>query len=174
LIKKEEKWEQIESSKRKEAEETAILQSLQRKRTELELKRTEEALLQVTERERFLADVVEKSNVPFGVGSPDGRLLMFNQAFADLTGYNRDELIQKQLTWATDLTPPEWREDEAMHLAVALRTHQPVRYEKEYLRKDGTSVPIELFVQPVFDIEGNLLHYNSFLTDITERKCMEE
>jgi MEDS: MEthanogen/methylotroph, DcmR Sensory domain len=32
LIKKNRKWERIESSKRKEAEETAILQSLQRKR----------------------------------------------------------------------------------------------------------------------------------------------
>jgi PAS domain S-box-containing protein len=112
--------------------------------------------------------------MPFGVGAPDGRLLMFNQAFVDLTGYSREELIQKQMTWATDLTPPEWREYEVARLAEAIRTHQPVRYEKEYHRKDGTDVPIELFVQPVFDTAGNLLHYRSFLTDITERKHAEE
>ena len=153
LIKREGEWEQIESSKRRQAEE---------------------ALREATERERFLNDVVEKAYVPFGVGAPDGRLLMFNQAFADLTGYSREELIQKQLTWTTDLTPPEWREAEAAHLAEALRTRQPVRYEKEHLRKDGTRVPIELFVQPVFDVSGNLLHYRSFLTDITVRKRAEK
>jgi PAS domain S-box-containing protein len=153
LIKREGKWEQIESLKRKQAEEE---------------------LRQATEHERFLADVVENANMPFGVGAPDGRLLMFNQAFVDLTGYSREELIQKQMTWATDLTPPEWREDEAACLAEALRTRQPVRYEKEYLRKDGMRVPIELFVQPMFDTAGNLLHYRSFLTDITERKQAEE
>jgi len=139
-----------------------------------ERKKAEETLRQVTERERFLADVVENANMPFGVGAPDGRLLMFNQAFADLTGYSREELTQKQLTWATDLTPPEWREAEAAYLAEALRIRQPVRYEKEYLRKDETRVPIELFVQPIFDTTGNLLHYHSFLTDITERKRVEQ
>jgi PAS domain S-box-containing protein len=140
----------------------------------IERAQSEETLHQVTEHERFLADVVEKADMPFGIGAPDGRLLTFNQAFVDLTGYSREELIQQQLTWNTDLTPPEWREDEAARLAEALRTQQPVRYEKEYLRRDGTRVPVELFVQPVFDTPGNLLHYRSFVTDITERKRTEE
>ncbi len=37
--------------------------------------------------------------MPFGVGAPDGRLVLFNQAFADLTGYSREELEDKALTW---------------------------------------------------------------------------
>jgi PAS domain S-box-containing protein len=126
------------------------------------------------ERERFLADVVETADMPFGVGTPDGRLLTFNQAFADLTGYNRDELLQRQFTWATDLTPEEWRASENARLAEAVRTRQPVRYEKEYIRKDGTRVPVELFVQPAFDAAGNLLHFRCFLSNITARKQAEE
>ena len=47
-------------------------------------------------------------------------------------------------------------------------------YEKEYLRKDGSRVPIELFVQPIFDEDGALLHYRSFLTDISARKQAEQ
>ena len=129
--------------------------------------------LQMTERERFLAEVVETANMPFGVGAPDGRLLMFNKAFADLTGYSREELHARRMTWAIDLTPEEWRASENTWLAEAVRTHQPVRYEKEYLRKDGTRVPIELFVQPAFDAAGELLHYRCFLTDITARKQAE-
>ena len=138
-----------------------------------ERKRVEAALRQTTERERFLADVVEHAAVPLGIGAEDGRLLLFNQAFANLTGYSRAELEQKQLSWATDLTPPEWRAAEARQLAVARRTRQPVRYEKEYVRKDGTRVPIELFVQAFPDPNGASVHYRSFLTDITARKRAE-
>jgi two-component system CheB/CheR fusion protein len=138
-----------------------------------ELKRAEEALRQTTEREHFLAEVVENASTPFGVGAPDGSLLLFNRAFAELTGYSREELEQRRLTWATDLTPPEWREREAEILSKASRTGEPVRYEKEYIRKDGSRVPIELFAQPVLDSQGHVVHYRSFLNDVSERKRAE-
>ena len=140
---------------------------------ETERKRAEEALRVVTERERFLADVVETADVAFGVGTADGRLMLFNQAFADLTGYSRRELEQMELSWVDDLTPPEWRDREAAWLTEAVQTRQPVRYEKEYLRKDGSRVPIELFVQPEFDAHGSLVEFRSFLADISERKMTE-
>jgi len=100
-------------------------------------------------------------------------LLLFNRAFAELTGYSREELEQRRLTWATDLTPPEWREREMEILSKASRTGEPVHYEKEYIRKDGARVPVELFVQPVLDSQGQVVHYRSFLTDISERKRAE-
>jgi PAS domain S-box-containing protein len=137
-----------------------------------ERKRAEEALRAVAERERFLADVVETADVAFGVGAPNGRLLLFNQAFADLTGYSRQELETDELTWL-DLTPPEWHAREAAWLTAALQTRQAVRYEKEYVRRDGSRVPIELFVQPQFDEHGALQDYRSFVTDISGRKAAE-
>jgi PAS domain S-box-containing protein len=136
-------------------------------------KRAEEALRKTTERAHFLAEVVENASTPFGVGAPDGRLLLFNRAFAELTGYSREELEQRRLTWATDLTPPEWRAREAEILSKASRTGEPVRYEKEYIRKDGSRVPVELFVQPVLDSQGQVAHYRSFLNDVSERKQAE-
>jgi type I restriction enzyme M protein len=135
--------------------------------------RADEALRQSREREGFLADVVENADIAFGVGAPDGRLVLFNQAFADLTSYSRAELAERALTWSSDLTPPEWRQTETRLLAEAVERRKAVRYEKEYLRKDGSRVPIELFVQPVFDQDGTLLHYRSFLSDISERKRAE-
>ena len=142
----------------------------ERKRLERERERAELQLLESREHERFLADVVEQAEAPFGVGAPDGRLIFCNAAFADLTGYSREELEQKAVTWAQDLTPVEWRATESALLAEAVAQRRAVRYEKEYLRKDGTRVPIELFVQPVFDESGELVHYRSFVTDISERK----
>ncbi len=135
-------------------------------------KRAEEALRESEGQARFLADIVEKADQPFGVGYPDGRLGTFNRAFCELTGYTAEEL--RVLDWAKVLTPPEWVEYENTELAELERTGRPVRYEKEYIRKDGTRVPIELLVHVVRDGQGNVQHYFSFITDITERKRAEE
>ena len=97
---------------------------------------------------------------------------LLNHAYEQLTGYTAAEL--RALDWSTTLTPPEWRELEKQKLDELHRTGQPVRYEKEYVRKDGSRVPIELLVHLVRDAEGKPEYYYSFLTDITERKRAEE
>ena len=136
-----------------------------------ERKRAEEALREIEERNRFLADLLERADQPFGVGYPDGRLGFVNAAFERLTGYSRDEL--QGLDWAVKLTPSEWIEAERGKLEELQRTGQPVRYEKEYVRKDGARVPIELLVHLVKDRQGQPFYY-SFLTDLTERKRAEK
>lgn len=154
----------------------------ERKRSEEELKRSKElscALNRIkagarTDQERtsFFANALENSSQPFASGYPNGTLMMFNQAFADLTGYHADEL--RSMTWAVDLTPPEWREHEATVLEELDRTGNPQLYEKEYIRKDGTRVLTEVKVHLVRDEKGNPAYYYAFVTDITERKRMEE
>ena len=128
-----------------------------------------ETALRETRREKeFLANVLEHASQPFAVGYPDGRLGLCNRAYEQLTGYSAEEL--RAIDWATMLTPPEWRELERQKLEEIHLSGQPVRYEKEYVRKDGTRVPIELLVHLVNDAGGKPAYYYSFLTDITERK----
>jgi PAS domain S-box-containing protein len=122
-------------------------------------------------RAHTLANVIEKSFQPFGIGYPDGRLGAVNAAFCDLVGYGSEEL--NTMDWIVGLTPPEWREHEAQYLAELRRTGKPVRFEKEFFRKDGSRVPIELFVHQENDEGGNPLYYYSFITDLTERKQSE-
>jgi PAS domain S-box-containing protein len=137
-----------------------------------ERKRMEEALRDSLEREKLLGDLVRNASLPVGIGYPDGRLGNCNPAFSELTGYTEEEL--KTIDWNSTLTPPEWRERESAKLEELVRTKKAVHYEKEYVRKDGSRVPIELVVHPKYDSEGNLQYYFAFLTDITERKRMEE
>jgi PAS domain S-box-containing protein len=49
---------------------------------------------------------------------------------------------------------------------------QPVKYENEYIKKDGTSsrIPIEILVHIIRNDNGTPQFYYSFLTDITEFK----
>ncbi len=78
------------------------------------------------------------------------------------------------MDWAAQLTPPEWRDLEHQKLEELQRTGQPVRYEKDYLRKDGRRVSVELLVHLARDAQGKPEYYYSFLTDITERKQAEQ
>ncbi len=128
----------------------------------------EQALHETRRQNEFLANVLERSSQPFAIGYPDGRLGLFNRAFEELTGYTAEELRSKD--WSTKLTPPEWRELERQKLEELHLTGQPVRYEKEYLRKDGSRVPIELLVHLVREAAGNPEYYYSFLTDLSARK----
>ncbi len=135
-------------------------------------KRAEESLRQSRERVRFLADIIEKADQPVGVGYPDGRLGVCNRAFCELTGYSAEEL--RDLDWISVLTPSEWIESEMKALTELDRTRRPVRYQKEYIRKDGQRVPIELLVHAAWNEAGKMQHYYAFVTDITERKRAEE
>ena len=131
-----------------------------------------ESLRESQQQNQFLANILEISSQPFGVGYPDGRLGLINDAFERLTGYTGDEL--RSIDWATTLTSPQWRAIEHEKLEELHRTGLPVRYEKEYVRKDGSRVPIELLVHLATDPDGKPLYYYSFITDITERKRAEE
>ena len=55
-----------------------------------------------------------------------------------------------------------------------VNTGEPQRFEKEYLRKDGSKIAVELLMHCNFDTEGNVASVYGFVTDITERKQAEE
>jgi PAS domain S-box-containing protein len=137
-----------------------------------ERRKAEKALHQMEQRNKFLADILERAPQPFGIGLPDGQLGIVNKAFCELTGYTADEL--RTLDWVKVLTPPEYMAMEAEKLNELVRTGQPVRYEKEYIRKDNSRVPIELLVSVDRGSNGQVEYYYSFLTDITERRKAEE
>ncbi|HMK50729.1 MAG TPA: PocR ligand-binding domain-containing protein, partial [Thermodesulfovibrionales bacterium] len=135
-------------------------------------KETEDRLRQSIVKKRMLADILEKSDQPLGIGYPDGRLGLVNRAFCELTGYSPEEL--EEIPWNSALTPPEWIDQEMAALEKIGRTGKPVRYQKEYMRKDGCRVPVELLVHIMRDKSGEVSHYYAFVTDITERRRTEE
>lgn len=131
-------------------------------------KRVEEALDQSRREAALLTDLLERSSQPFALADRDVNLSSCNAAFLDLVGYTREKI--KAVDWGKDLTPAEWQETDLNALAALHTTGQPVRYEKEFIRKDGTRVPVELFIHLVRDEEGNLSRYFAFVTDIGDRK----
>ena len=131
-----------------------------------------ESLKESIAKESLLGDIIRNSSVAVGIEYPDGTLGLTNKAFNTLIGYTEKE-IQK-LDWVKDLTPLEFFEKERDALKKLHQTKEPVVYEKEIIRKNGSRVPIELVVHPRLDARGNIECYFFFITDITERKKAAE
>ena len=54
------------------------------------------------------------------------------------------------------------------------RERKPIRYQKEYIRKDGTRVPVEILVHLDRNPAEGAPYYYAFVTDLTERKRAAE
>ena len=119
----------------------------------------------------FLAKLIRDSSQPVAVAYENGDIGLVNPAFEALTGYSVAEL---RVLGRPRLTPTDHHARERVHLDEMRRTGQAVRYEKEYLRKDGTRVPVELLVHIVPATAGDPEYYYAFATDITERKQARE
>jgi PAS domain S-box-containing protein len=109
---------------------------------------------------------------PVGIALNDyetGAFIDVNDALLTPTGYTRDEFMSLSY-W--DLTPREYEPRELQQLESLEKTGRYTRYEKEYVRKDGTRYPVLLNGMTVYDPSGRKLIW-SIVEDITERKRME-
>lgn len=136
-----------------------------------EQKYLEESLEQAQARMRFMQDIAESSIHPFAAGDARGRILGSNKAFQDLLGYTEEEL--SGLTWK-DLTPVRHHRRDSRRHEAARRTGKVQGYEKELIRKDGSLVPVSIFIHAVAgDRDGVPIHF-AFVRDISDRKQAEE
>ncbi len=64
-----------------------------------------------------------------------------NDAFLDMVGYSRADLEAGRVDWA-EMTPPEWEEADGNSQIELREKGVSTPFEKEYLRLDGTRVPV--------------------------------
>ncbi len=100
-----------------------------------------------------------------------GHLLKWNPAYGEMLGYSDAEL--EHLTYV-DLTPERWREAEATIVAEQVIPHGQSRlYEKEYRRKDGALLSVELKTHLLRDAQGRPEAMWAIVRDVSERKRIE-
>ena len=105
-----------------------------------------------------LRRLFDASVVGIVISNNAGAILEANDAFLKMIGYTRDELDGGTVDWR-DLTPPEWLhldEDAIAQLAEHGRFEQ---YEKEYVRRDGTRVPVSLGGARITDTDDEQICY---------------
>src|SRR5262249_46522311 len=99
----------------------------------------------------------------------DGQLLEANDAFLRLVGYGREELVAGRVSWR-EITPDAWHVADAQALAALAATGSCAPFEKEYICKDGSRVPV-LIGAAVF--EGRQDEGVAWVPHWTERKRAE-
>jgi PAS domain S-box-containing protein len=98
-----------------------------------------------------------------------GRILECNAAYERLTGYTLEEL--KSLTYM-ELTPEAWHKaEERIVKEEILKKGASGIYDKEYRRKDGSLVPVELRTVLDRDAAGKPAGMWAIIRDVSERKA---
>ena len=125
---------------------------------------------ELQEREAKIRRLVEANIIGVVITDFDGPIIEANDAFLDMVGYSRDDLMAGRLQW-TALTPPEWHAATQRGMAQIRATGRCDSYEKEFSRKDGTRVPA-LVGGAAF--EETRTHAVAFVVDLSERRRAEE
>jgi len=143
LIRRQGKWEAIQSAKRKRAEEA------------------------VRESEEHYRVLFDRANDGIFVSSLDGNLVAVNEAFARMHGYSAEEMQHMSLK---DLDTPETFQRVPERMA-RLRAGEPLTFEVEHYHKDGHVFPLEVSASLISS--GGTSLVQCFHRDIAERKRAE-
>jgi PAS domain S-box-containing protein len=122
------------------------------------------------EREAKIRRLVDANIMGIYIWNLQGEILEANEAFLQIVRYNRSDVVSGVLRW-TDLTPAEWRDRDVQAKAELIATGTIQPFEKEYLRKDGSRVPVLLGCAT---FEGTENEGVAFVLDLSEQKRAED
>ena len=122
------------------------------------------------ERETKIRRLVDANIIGIIIAKLEGEIVDANEAFLRMVGYSREDLLSGRIRW-TELTPPEWHDNDAQAVAELKANGILKPIEKEFFRKDGSRVPV-LAGSALFEKGGN--DGVAFIMDITEQKRAEE
>lgn len=130
-----------------------------------EQKLAEEALRRSEAR---LRRIIDSNIIGIFFGGLSGNITDANDAFLHMLGYSWQDLLDGKINWAV-LTPPEYVEQNQQAIEELRATGICTPFEKEFLRKDGSRVWIEIG-GALFDDDQAVC----YVIDITQRKQAEE
>jgi diguanylate cyclase (GGDEF)-like protein/PAS domain S-box-containing protein len=135
-------------------------------------RQTIEALKQaeISNQSRLLFESSPTGMIAFDAAN--GRVAQVNLIAQDMWGYTAEEFLGKT---ANDITYPDDREESRRRneqLAKGMVNH--LRFEKRYLRKDGSFFWAESYVSTLKNDEGKVIRFIGSTVDLTVRKQAEE
>jgi PAS domain S-box-containing protein len=103
-----------------------------------------------------LLDSVGLSPIPYVVSNPriaDNPLVVANEAFCALTGYDEGEVVGRNCRFLSGAATEPWLTD---RIRDGVRARRPVLVDILNYKKDGTPFRNAVLVTPLFDEDGEL------------------
>jgi PAS domain S-box-containing protein len=138
----------------------------QRQRAETALNQLEESHAQILK----LSQSVEQSLAAVAITNTNGEVEYVNQTFAELTGYEKNEIQGKKLNiLRSPQTTNEFYED----LWNTIKLGKSWKGEFHNRHKSGMFYWESVVISPIFDDKGLIINFVKVSQDITDRKLLE-
>ncbi|MCG9880446.1 MAG: PAS domain S-box protein [Bacteroidia bacterium] len=133
---------------------------------------TREAFGQEEQEESLFETIIKHSKDPIIISDakPDGRvpdIIYANQAFCDMCGYTREEIIGNQPSM---LGGTETNLNDLIKVVEAIKNEEEGVFELLNYKKDGTKFWVQFSILPLKNKEGKTTHWVAFEKDITKNK----
>jgi PAS domain S-box-containing protein len=116
-------------------------------------------------------DLYHKAPCGYHSLDPNGVFVEINDTALQWLGYQRDELIGKMTVF--DVQAPESRKEKQEAFERLRKEGAIENLEIEFIRKDGSTLPVLLSASCVRDAKGNFVRTRSTFIDVTARKQAE-
>jgi PAS domain S-box-containing protein len=128
-----------------------------------EIKHSQEKMLMLSRALESIGECVSITDI-------NNKIVYVNKAFCKTYGYNREEIIGKNIEILRRLEPKKEQSEEILSETISGGWNG----ELLNIRKDGSEFPIQLSTSPILDDKGNLVALIGIAVDITERKKAQD
>ncbi len=130
---------------------------------------TESALAQSERRFRL---AFSENMAPMVFTDVEDRIIDANDAFFELVGRRREEVIGRDSQW---ITHPEDRELSARgRRRITSGEAEQIHYSKRFIHRTGREVVVDVLKSPVRDDDGQILYFIASELDVTDQRRLAE
>ncbi|WP_410222103.1 PAS domain S-box protein [Pedobacter sp.] len=137
-----------------------------------------EIIIDITEKKlaqqelEVLSTVASKSNTGVTICNHSGEIIWLNHSLEKLVGYSLNELMNKRLG---DVLSTPQTDFNTIYLArEKAKNRESTNIEVFANKKDGTPIWLSVSNTPIINNQGQIERYIELITDITQRKLVEQ
>ncbi len=128
-------------------------------------------LQHMIENERnYNRSIIETVNLGFALVDDQNEYLDYNRAYLGILGREEYDLVGRTFH---DFTVDRYRDLQERIMEELQRSGTSVSFEKEFLRKDGSKVPVVVTMSRLLDKNAKPIGNFAFIKDISDRKRIE-
>jgi len=128
------------------------------------------AELEIISQKNKLAQLFDNSPVAIALIDEQNKIININEAFLELFGYTREELIDVPLN---EIIVPKEHKEESMTFSKATQSGRQSYKESYRQRKDGSKLFVQIIGIPIL-INNKVVGIYGMYVDLTQRKDAEE